>query len=309
MTPDPLDYAFSWHLLCLLGALGALPPAALDAPQAAAARMSFIAQLEAVGGLAHWAVYAALHIPDAGERERVRRRWCRPGRGGWGCAGQLQKGAAVASWPHPRLALPSAIPPTHLPLSKQAQVVRELLRAHADEWADDDEAAAFLRDQLRLPEVGAWAAALDLVLCRIAGKERRVAREPARAGLSSPPPRPARPPAPQAWLAEAQALWAHYCADDAGRLDQLLAAQDWEGAHALLCGVVAPRWLLAGARGAGWTGRVVWQLQGRLLISSHRRVVGEVSTDRVPRTLRHALQASWAACRRCWSSWSRTRRR
>lgn len=33
--------------------------------------MSFIAQLEAVGGLAHWAVYAALHIPDARERARV----------------------------------------------------------------------------------------------------------------------------------------------------------------------------------------------------------------------------------------------
>lgn len=35
--------------------------------------MSFIAQLEAVGGLAHWAVYAALHIPDAAERARVSR--------------------------------------------------------------------------------------------------------------------------------------------------------------------------------------------------------------------------------------------
>lgn len=41
------------------------------ASAAAAARMSFIAQLEAVGGLAHWAVYAALHIPDAAERARV----------------------------------------------------------------------------------------------------------------------------------------------------------------------------------------------------------------------------------------------
>jgi hypothetical protein len=35
--------------------------------------MSFIAQLEAVGGCAHWAVYAALHIPEAQERARVSR--------------------------------------------------------------------------------------------------------------------------------------------------------------------------------------------------------------------------------------------
>ena len=34
--------------------------------------MSFIAQLETGGGLAHWAVYAALHIPGADERDRVR---------------------------------------------------------------------------------------------------------------------------------------------------------------------------------------------------------------------------------------------
>lgn len=82
--------------------------------------MSFIAQLEAVGGLSHWAVYAALHIPDAAERSRV---------------------------------------------------VRELLMAHADEWAEDEEVHAFFANRLALPP---------------------------------------------AWLAEAQALWAHYCADDAG---------------------------------------------------------------------------------------------
>lgn len=122
LTPDPLDYAFPWHLLSVLGAVGALPPAVVELPQggslghngmrppavlllctigshpvpctralssfdvppkaalpslvcpaAAAARMSFIAQLEAVGGLAHWAVYAALHIPDAAERARASR--------------------------------------------------------------------------------------------------------------------------------------------------------------------------------------------------------------------------------------------
>jgi hypothetical protein len=51
---------------------------------------------------------------------------------------------------------------------------------------------------------------------------------------------------PAAWLAEAQALWAQYSADEAGQLDYLLAAGDWPAAHALLCEVVAPRWLLAG---------------------------------------------------------------
>ncbi|PRW58789.1 nuclear pore complex NUP98A isoform X1 isoform B [Chlorella sorokiniana] len=153
LTPDPLDYAFPWHLLSVLGAVGALPPAVVELPQAAAARMSFIAQLEAVGGLAHWAVYAALHIPDAAERARV---------------------------------------------------VRELLQTHADEWANQPEVWAFLRDRLALPA---------------------------------------------AWLAEAQALRAHYCADDAGRLDQLLDAEDWHAAHALLCDLVAPRWVLAGELG------------------------------------------------------------
>jgi nuclear pore complex protein Nup98-Nup96 len=57
---------------------------------------------------------------------------------------------------------------------------------------------------------------------------------------------------PAAWLAEAQALWAQYSADEAGQLDHLLAAGDWPAAHALLCEVVAPRWLLAG----GWRGWV-----------------------------------------------------
>ena len=38
---------------------------------AAMARMSFICQLECAGGLWHWAVYAALHIPNATERSKV----------------------------------------------------------------------------------------------------------------------------------------------------------------------------------------------------------------------------------------------
>lgn len=43
--------------------------------------MSFVAQLEAAGGLAPWAVYAALHLPDApagspweGARDKVSRQ-------------------------------------------------------------------------------------------------------------------------------------------------------------------------------------------------------------------------------------------
>ena len=59
---------------------------------------------------------------------------------------------------------------------------------------------------------------------------------------------------PAAWLAEAQALWAQYSAVEAGQLDHLLAAGDWPAAHALLCEVVAPRWLLAG----GWVAGVWW---------------------------------------------------
>ncbi|KAL4426686.1 hypothetical protein ABPG77_004742 [Micractinium sp. CCAP 211/92] len=149
-TPDPLDCAFCWHLLSLLTAVGALPEAAAELPPAAATRMSFVSQLECVGGLARWAVYAALHIPDAEER---------------------------------------------------CKVVRELLMAHVDEWCDEEEEEQFFRQRLRLPG---------------------------------------------AWLAEAQALWARYCQDDAGRLDQLLAAHDWPAAHTLLCEVVAPRWMLAG---------------------------------------------------------------
>ena len=57
---------------------------------------------------------------------------------------------------------------------------------------------------------------------------------------------------PAAWLAEAQALWAQYSADEAGQLHHLLAAGDWPAAHALLCEVVAPRWLLAGEGRAAW---------------------------------------------------------
>lgn len=33
LTPDPLDYAFPWHLLSALGAVGALPPAVVELPQ------------------------------------------------------------------------------------------------------------------------------------------------------------------------------------------------------------------------------------------------------------------------------------
>ena len=37
----------------------------------AASHMGFVAQLEAVGGLAHWAIYAALHLPDSAARKQV----------------------------------------------------------------------------------------------------------------------------------------------------------------------------------------------------------------------------------------------
>lgn len=39
--------------------------------QAAELTTSFIGQLEAVGGMEHWTVYAALHLPDNRERKHA----------------------------------------------------------------------------------------------------------------------------------------------------------------------------------------------------------------------------------------------
>jgi nuclear pore complex protein Nup98-Nup96 len=111
VTPDPLDYSFSWHLLGVLRAVGAAPDDDDDAggagdatresaAAAGAAAMSFAAQLQAAGGLARWAVYAAMHLPD--DRQR-------------------------------------------------GQAVRALLEAHCPEWEAEAGAEAFFVDRLRVP--------------------------------------------------------------------------------------------------------------------------------------------------------------
>lgn len=63
-TPDWLDHRLAWHLYGALSAIGIpLPASAEDL------HMSYAAQL-AAAGLCEWAVYVALHIDDAGLRER-----------------------------------------------------------------------------------------------------------------------------------------------------------------------------------------------------------------------------------------------
>ena len=52
LTPDPLDYAFCWHLLAVLSAVGALPAATADLPEGAASRD--------LGRLPGWAAIVSL---------------------------------------------------------------------------------------------------------------------------------------------------------------------------------------------------------------------------------------------------------
>ena len=70
ITPDVLDYSFSWHLLCVLRSIAAVP---VDDPARgpATTHMAFISQLEMLGGLSHWAIYVALHLADPLARETV----------------------------------------------------------------------------------------------------------------------------------------------------------------------------------------------------------------------------------------------
>ena len=65
----------------------------------------------------------------------------------WGCS--MQGAAPLHSHRSNSTPLTHAAPICYANLS--LQVVRELLRAHADEWQDDEEAWAFLRDRLALP--------------------------------------------------------------------------------------------------------------------------------------------------------------
>jgi hypothetical protein len=70
ITPDPLDYSFNWLMLCLLRSIGAVPADDVSTtPAPSIAHMNFISQLESLGGLSHWAIYVALHLPDPLARE------------------------------------------------------------------------------------------------------------------------------------------------------------------------------------------------------------------------------------------------
>jgi hypothetical protein len=80
--------------------------------------MSFIAQLETVGGLAHWAVYVALHLPDTPPATAAR----------------------VGHSGH----------------SMRSAVVKSLLAAHAREWERETSVLSFLTEQLKVP--GEWVA-------------------------------------------------------------------------------------------------------------------------------------------------------
>ena len=151
VTPDPLDYSFPWHLLCVLRSINAIPRHEDDdsSPAAAIAHMAFISQLESLGELAHWAIYVALHLPDPMAREKT---------------------------------------------------VKELLARHCPDWTDNEEINQFLTESLNIPT---------------------------------------------AWLAEANALWSQYKSDDITELANLIDAGDMAAAHAKLCDVVAPAWLLS----------------------------------------------------------------
>lgn len=81
-TPDPLDHSFSWHMLCTLRAINVIPPLRhqqdhhdhhhrrLSPSEESSAKaqhlatISFLSQLESVGGLFHWTIYVALTIPQ-----------------------------------------------------------------------------------------------------------------------------------------------------------------------------------------------------------------------------------------------------
>jgi hypothetical protein len=82
LTPDPQDSGFFWHLFCVLQSIGVVPEDLTEEAEAAVARITttYISQLEAIGGLSHWAIYVALHIKNESMRDHVVRdllcRYC-----------------------------------------------------------------------------------------------------------------------------------------------------------------------------------------------------------------------------------------
>ena len=66
MSPEPLDCAFQWHLLTVLSGFGLVDPLADGAaPVILRAFTDMLGQLDVAGGLGHWAVYVAMHLPGA----------------------------------------------------------------------------------------------------------------------------------------------------------------------------------------------------------------------------------------------------
>lgn len=70
-SPEPLDARLGWLLHGVLRAIAVLPPAADRQTQVSMVTMAMVTQLEAVGDLPEWAVYVALHLPDAFQRART----------------------------------------------------------------------------------------------------------------------------------------------------------------------------------------------------------------------------------------------
>ena len=73
LTPDVQQVGFFWHLKSVLQAIGVLPnEMPLESKQAAnRIIMTYISQIESMGGLVHWAIYVALHINNEADRNRI----------------------------------------------------------------------------------------------------------------------------------------------------------------------------------------------------------------------------------------------
>lgn len=90
VTDDPMDYSFSWYLLSVLQSIGVLEYGPKEADSyysrddkvmndeflsnskvVAQTTMGLVSQLEYLGGMTHWAVYVALHIPVDEKRYSV----------------------------------------------------------------------------------------------------------------------------------------------------------------------------------------------------------------------------------------------
>ena len=150
-TPDVQHAGFYWHLFCVLESIGVIQGNLTDEANAAVTRTitSYISEIESIGGIAHWAIYVALHIPDDMQREMA---------------------------------------------------VRDLLSRYCEEWQHDDQVVSFLVEKLGIPV---------------------------------------------ALLEESKAIYSAIQNDDESLLESLMDAEDWQGAHAILKQVVAPKWLLA----------------------------------------------------------------